>query len=569
MAQDKYTLSASKAKTPQMTAREQRYYDMYGAKRTAGTANQDGFKYYSSLVNKYNLNPHITKDEKRYYDMYGKKIYDATNNLNGLDYYNKIAKRYNLNPTKTHTTYLRQMSQKALGGDKDAAAYLKAMNYKPLDKKSNLWYNFDEKNLAGNNQLATAYRKDNPYSDNAKAYDMNHYEKYNDMITDNKPMTADQLEWYNKAVKKWNMDDMNNPFTKQKHELQDLEKQQLNAQDQALNNAMVQMDGNNFQKFQALQQDMSTRGMGDSGIAQDAYARMQMASNRDYQDAFVQATQNKANIQNGMFEQRVQLGERERDQQNKDAALKQQQQTLDLQKQQLINEQVSAQQKAQADQDKWLTEQAGYIYVGGKQLKSGGKPIPTVEWYKMTETQRHNIATENNASLKLQYDYLLGSDANAIKRESNAITREGNQLDYQLGMQEDATRQQKIAADLQTKMAQIEYDYKSLDFKYSELESLNKYRAEKVKEAADNAQNTKDKEKLLNLNKMAERHQKSITNLQKKKNPTSKDEKAIQAHLDKLNEYNNEITDMIGGMPMKESNPYMGYAGGDFEGLIP
>lgn len=71
---------------------------------------------------------------------------------------------------------------------------------------------------------------------------------------------------------------------------------QYNAQEQLLNQSLTDTEAQNYQAFLKAQQNMSNRGLGDSGFADDAYTRLQMDNNRQYNTMRAQSAQNQANI---------------------------------------------------------------------------------------------------------------------------------------------------------------------------------------------------------------------------------------------------------------------------------
>lgn len=452
--------------------------------------------------------PVISSKEKAFYDQYTKAIMGGSNNTAQLGQYNNIVKKYGLKAGSVGGTTLQQLSLKALQGDKNAAAYLKAMNLKG-STGSALWGGFKGDISKESAAVRHQYMKDNPYAQYTKDYDMQHYKTYNDMITNNKQMTNSQIEWYSNMIKKWNLEDMNDPFNQQKAQLEKDKQGALSAQDVALNQGLGAQDATNFQMFNQLQQQMADRGMGGSGIAADAYMRAQMGANQNYQQAFSDSATNKSDIQaqytDAIYGVKKDKTEFEAGQQQLAAenALAAEKNKIDYLKQQTEN-------------DKYLTASTGYVYYNGKQLTYQGKPITSVEYKKLTETQRHNMATENNSAIKNAQDYQLGIDKNAIAR-------------------------QKIAADLQQSIAKNKLEYAKLDFNYSKLESTNAYNQEKIRIAAENAQSTKDKTQLTSLGKQSSDLAKQIVAYQKAGKKPPKD------IVDKYNNINNQISSLVGG----------------------
>lgn len=471
--------------------------------------------------------PVMTAAEKAFYDSYTKQIGAGQNNTARMTHYNNIVKKYGLKAGTVGSNTLRGLSQKALAGDSKAAAYLKAMGLKGVTGKD-LWSGYDAKDIASqNNAFRQQYLKDNPYSAYAKEYDMRHYGIYNDWIKNNKQMTDSQIKWYQNMIKKWNLDDMNDPFIQQQAQLEADKQGALKAQDVALNQGLGAQDATNFQQFQQIQQMMADKGMSESGIAADTYMRAQMGANQNYQQAFADSAVTKTDI-TAQFNDAIansKIGKQEYEaglaQSEKENQLAQQKLDLDF-------------MKMQTDQDKYLTTSTGYVYLNGKMLTSGGKPLTSLEYKKLSETQRHNLATENNIAIKNAQDYALGKDSNAIKRE-------------------------QIAADIQTTMAKLKLDYAKLDYNYAKLEANNAIQQEKIKIAADNAQTSATKSQLSGLGKQLDNVTKQITAYQKKGKKPPKD------LVEKYNSLQNQISSLVGG------SDFMGAAEGGMPlaGLIP
>lgn len=385
------------------------------------------------------------------------------------------------------------LSIAALKGDTAAQAFLKALGNSG-QQGSALWNGVTQSDFDANGQaFRAAYVKDNPYADITKNYEMNNYNAMSDWIKNGKPITNDQLQSYQNIVDKWNLQDQRNPYVQQQQQLQADKTNALNAQDVALNQGMAQMDANSFNQFQQLQQQMASRGMGDSGIAADAYMRSQMANNQNYQQAFANAATKKSDLatqyDQDIANSKVGQLKNQQDQQAQSAK-----NAIDMQ-----NAQIEL-SKVQNTQDQWLTTQTGMVYIGGKPVTdSKGQPIRTVDWYKMTETERHNMATENNTATKNANDYALGADKNAIAR-------------------------QKIAADLQTSAAKMKLEYSKLDFNYAKLDANNKEAQDKLDVARANAQTSADRNKIDSLKSQLNSVTSRMTAAQKAGNKPSKDD---------------------------------------------
>lgn len=299
---------------------------------------------------------------------------------------------------------LRQLSIAALNGDKSAKAFLEAIKNKGVTGSA-LWkgYTPTHDELEKSYDLRHAYMKDNPYGDYTKWYDEKEYKTYNEWLESDKPMTDDMLKRYQGWVDKWNLNDMRDPFNQHQANLKKNEQEALNAQDVALNQGLAQMDASAFQQMQQMQQDMSGRGMMDSGIAQDAYMRAQMANNQNYQQAYAQGATTKANIKqqfaDAMNESKLGQQEYKDNRADAEAALAVEQQNA-----------LAKLQEQQTEQDKFLTSSTGYVYLNGVMMTGkDGKPIRTVDLMKLDETSRHNQATESISMQKMNNDLAIAT----------------------------------------------------------------------------------------------------------------------------------------------------------------
>lgn len=435
----------------------------------------------------------MTAKEKAFYKYYNQQLINGTADPKKLGWYNAIMKATGTKGSTISNSKLQELSIKALSGDKKAQQYLKSMHYNALTGSS-LWKGYDTKNLAGASEsVRSQYMKDNPLAQYTKDYDMKYYNQYNDMINGNKPMTAAQNEWYQRTINKWNLDDNNDPLVQQKLAMEKDKQNQLNAQDVALNQGLAGMDANNFNAYQAASQNMADRGMGSSGIAQDAYNRLTMSANQNYQQAYSESVQNKANINTQYTANIGQLN----------AQIAQQKQA-----------QEAAKAEAQAKQDQFLTAQTGVMYANGKPMKdSKGNVIRTLDWYKMTESQRHNLAMENNAA------------------NSNIIKAQDSQLDYQLGMT-------KVQADIQKSQASLKLGYDKLDLAYAKYEAdLNKAR-EQLTIAARNASSKEQANMINGINKQIAALQKQIK--------AQKDGKATKEQKAQLKKLMGQLDSVLG-----------------------
>ena len=577
---------------------------------------------------------------KQFYNDYKKKIITGTNDVKDLARYQEIMKRHGFKGATTSASVMQDLSIRALNGDKDAQAYLKARGYKALEGDA-LWNGYDTSKLQDATGAKYKYLEDNPYSAYTKDSNMKEYARFNKYIENNVQMSPRQMERYKTIVKNWGLDDYTDPLVMQRVKTErdktDAEKRlddylkttedmynkdrdsilgqldeakdyAMGAQDTALNNSLNQQNATNFQQYQSLMQSMNERGLGNSGIAEDQYARMNMASNRGYQDAMADAALNKAGINTDFTNQKVntqsaytdrlaslksdytdrrnsttaqytqQIGDLNLQKSDRDLAIKQKEDELKLAEEQIKSQERVAMAENQLKTDEMLTKQRGVLYMNGKPyLTKQGKLVYTVDYLKMTETQRHNLAQEaleankisldyaaaidkNNATREGDiYDYNAAIDRNNATREGNAYdyqvgmdrnnaTREGNQLDYNLGMAQDATKQLQIQADLQVSMAQIQLDEAKLDFDYAKLESDNALAQEDIKIAAENAQTKKDKETLTALGKQSNSLSKQIVALKKKKKLSKKEKAQLKELVKKYNDVNNKITSLTNSM---------------------
>lgn len=413
--------------------------------------------------------------QKSWFNQYSNQIKSGTNNVNELKRYNDYAHYLKLQKVNPSTSALQNMSIKALNGDVTAQNYLKAMNQKQLSGSA-LWNGINPSSLTKHSGAYRQYIMDNPLSDTARGMDTEMYNHYNNMIQNGKALKQSELDWYNQNLSKWNLEDMQNPFVQQRSQLEKDKQSALNAQDVALNNGMAQMDANSFNQMNQLQQQMSQRGMQDSGISADAYMRAQMANNVNYQQAFADSAQAKSEIQ-GKYNEAIsssKIGQ------------------LEFQAEQEAAQMESAVklQEIQSEQDKWMTQSTGQLWVNGQPLMVNGQPIRTVDWEKMSEERRHNLMSEALEGTKIGNDYQLGMDSNDIKRQA-------------------------IATDLQIALAKNKLDYAKLDYNYAKLESDNAIAQDKIMIAAENAQTSADKAKITTLGQQLNSITKRIVEYQK------------------------------------------------------
>jgi hypothetical protein len=312
-----------------------------------------------------------------------------------------------------------------------------------------------------------------------------------------------------------------NPYTDQQNQLVKDRQAALNAQDVSLNQGLTAQDATNFQQFQTLQQQMSNRGMSDSGIAADAYMRSQMGANANYQKAYADAATNKSDIQSKY-----------------DTAISQSK----IDDMQYVDKMAIAQADsdakfatAQTEQDKYLTSATGTVYVGGKQLIINGKPVQSMDWNKLDETQRHNMATEANTAT------------------ANANTATNNANNFALGQDKNAIARETAANNLTIAISRNKLDEAKLDFNYKKLESDNADQQAKLQIAIANAQTSKDKTQLTALGKQSDSLAKQIAAYQKA------GKKAPKKLVSDYNKTNNAISKIVGGASFKTSG-----GGGDY-----
>ena len=475
---------------------------------------------------------------------------------------------------------LQDLSIRALNGDVQAQNTLKSLHLNPLTGQS-LWKGYDPRKLQPGTKAYKQYMADNPYSDLTKQYDLQNYQTYTERIKNNQPISPEQQQWYNDVTKKWVLPNYFDPNVQVQDELKANEKEYLDqltknqqeyldalkkmqeegynrltsakqsaldAQDVALNNALFQADNDNFQRFLRLQQDMADRGMGDSGIAADAYLRSQMAANQAYQDAYAQAAKTKADILSDFADRFNQwqaaytdkIGQTKADytdklQQTKDYYTKAINEaklaSRDYADKKKAEEAAKALelQKLQTNRDKFLTEQTGYVFVNGEPLKRpDGKPYTTVELQKLFETARHNKATEENRSKEIQANYELG-------KERNTITAQGNQMNYNVKMAQMELDRQKIAQDGQIAMAKLKLAQAKLDLdKQKAQDAMNQAQA-KLDIMAKNAQTSEMRAKISAIRTQLAALQKQIdAQVKAGKKPTKAQRKQLKGLMNQL-----------------------------------
>jgi hypothetical protein len=309
------------------------------------------------------------------------------------------------------------------------------------------------------------------------------------------------------------------PYDAQQRLLEKDRQAALNAQDVALNKGLGTQQASNFQQFNQLQQDMVNRGMANSGIAADAYMRANMGANANYQQAYSDAANKKSEIQS---------------QYDSDISQSKIDQMQYADKMAIAQDEADAKfAAAQTEQDKYLTSATGMVYVNGERLMIGGKPVTSMEWNKLSETQRHNLATEANTATQIANNYSLGQDKNAIT--------------YSLGQDRNAIARETAANNLTIAIAKNKLEYDKLDYNYQKLESDNANAQDKLQIAIATAQTSKDAVQLTALGKQVDGFAKQIAAYQKagKKPPKSL--------VDKYNKTNKAISSIVGGSSFKTS----------------
>lgn len=267
---------------------------------------------------------------------------------------------------------------------------------KPVTTKARDWSKVTSAQLDKDAKLRSEYFKANPTSTYTKNWETKDYNRYNDMIMNNKGMTDSQRKYYNKMLGKWGWDDYNDVNVQQQYHLKQDKTKAIDAQTTSLNQSLSTMDAQAFQDKQAMQQEMSNRGITDSGIAADAYNRAQALNGQNYSAAYAQSAQDKADI-SAKYTDLINQSK----QTQAEAKAAQEAQTA---------ESVTAQLKAQTEQDKYLTSSTGYVYLNGKVLKDkNGKPLTSVAYQKMLEDNRHNQAVESANMQKINNDLALAT----------------------------------------------------------------------------------------------------------------------------------------------------------------
>lgn len=503
----------AKYKNGLQAAQEKWYYQFLDAYKQ-GKANMgdlDRFHGYQNVLglqgNKtYGGGANIQEAQKDFARQYADKLKNGVADLSEFDQYMGYVNAFGLDRGTPSQSVLQQLSAQALNGNKTAQDYLNRVGAKNLSG-IDLWKDFDTNTLQKNSEAYNQYMKDIPYSQFTKDEEKKLFDIYQEHIQSGKMLDGGMLQKYKELASKWNLEDMTDPHVRQRDQLEKDKKAAMDAQDIALNQGLAQMDTNSFNQFNQLQQQMSERGMGDSGIAADAYMRAQMANNQNYQQAYAQGATTKSNIQTQFNEAISNSRLQEFDYKNK--------------LQQAQAEQNIKLQEIQNDQDKWLTESTGSVFVNGQRIMVDGKPLTTVEWEKLSEEKRSNLAQEALEGQKNAWDYQIGQEKNALGWDSNAIKR------------------QQVAVDLQIATSKMQLDYAKLDYNYAKLDANNAIAQEKIRVASDNAQTAADKSKISALGQQLDSITKQLTAYQKSgKNLKTDQYKAL------VDEYNRVLNDL-------------------------
>lgn len=443
----------------------------------------------------------ITEAQKDFASQYAKKLQMGYADLGELDQYLGYVKAFGLEMAKPSKAVLQQLSAAALNGSKTAQEYIDRLGAKNLSGIE-LWEGFDTSTLQEGSKAYQQYIQDIPYSAFTKTEDRELFEKYQEHILSGKQLDGAMVKKYKELAEKWNLEDMTDPYVRQRYELEQNKKEALEAQDIALNQGMATMDANSFNQMNQLQQQMSERGMGASGIAQDAYMRAQMQNNVNYQQAYAEGAGRKATLEQQYDEA---IGNSRIEQAGFKAEQEAAQQAAQIEM-----------QKVQTEQDKFLTQSTGYVYINGQMLQYNGKPLTTIEYGKLSEEIRSNMAQE-------------------------ALTGQKNAQDYALGQEKNDISRQKIAADLQIATSKLKLDYAKLDYNYAKLESDNAIAQDKIRIAADNAQTSAVKGQITALGKQLDNLTKQITAYQKA------GDKPPKSLVDQYNAVNDQISALVGG----------------------
>lgn len=204
--------------------------------------------------------------------------------------------------------------------------------------------------------------------------------------------------------------------------------------------------------------------------------------------------------------------------------------------------------KLQLAQDIQNTDATGTVYIGGKQLLVKGNPIPTMDFMRLTEEQRHNIATENNVANGQYLDFEAAMD-------SNNASRENSQRTYEVGMDSNEVKRQQIAADIGIASKNIELGYAKLEKDYFVAQGNIDQAAAKMGAAARTAGNSEAESRIATVKAKIDAVKSQIKNGK----PTDVQAAKLEGFLNELDEIGKSI-----GTTFEETA-----SSSSFEGLIP
>lgn len=449
--------------TKKPNADELKFFNQYTQNRVAGkgqTAERDD--YYNKLATTYGLKA-INNDQAKFVNQYaanqatGKGVTTARDS-----YMNTLTSTYGL---KGYSNPAVQQSHDALSGKID---------FSKLEKTSDGFVKLPNGQYATPDGLMTLTQDQYDAFGLSKGKSTNLDEAYG---------IADKLKM-EEFLK--NMNDMYSPIIGQYNNylstLQGQHQNNLNAIDAQGNRTVQGVSDNNFLAAQENEQALADRGIGSSGVGDEFRTRNQMSANRNLQDAYMQTAEykNQENAQFAENENQIKMalaelnpeakaqamyqewlgttggtkGIREKKAADTAAAqLEAEKQALEMAKQQAdIDAKYSAQTgtvwlngkntgvstagmkidqakmqlevaKIQNAKDKQLTDATGYLYSGGKQVLYKGKPIKTIDYMKLSETQRSNIVNEGikqqaenrkGAELELKAQHWANQDTNSM-----------------------------------------------------------------------------------------------------------------------------------------------------------
>jgi hypothetical protein len=354
------------------------------------------------VVKKPVVKPTMSSGDRKFYEAYNKSIYDGKADTKQWKHYTDLTTKYGLKAGTTSETALHNLSLAALSGDKNAQNYLKTLSIKGQTGKA-LWKGVTDDQLNKNQSLRGSYFKDNATSNYTKNWETRDYKRYNGMIDGKQAMSDKQLSYYNDITKKWHLENYNDPYVQQQHQLQKDENSALDAQDVALNQGLSTINNQSYQDMESQKQDMANRGLTDSGIAADAYTKSTMGANQSYMQAYSDAAQSKSDVKT-QFDTAISQSKIDQ------RAYQDSQQAAQAEQEVAQTNALAKIQEQQTAQDKYLTTATGYVYLNGQVMKdSKGNAITSLALQKQQETTRHNTATESLTMQKINNDLALAS----------------------------------------------------------------------------------------------------------------------------------------------------------------